>query len=439
MLLIYSPEITPRLTYIADTLLYHMGGVPVQLTSSPENLKAHKGAKICYAKENIAAELAFHLSPAALLFQNDILQQEIPVQQLSQYPVLFPVQEGDFPFDILAASFFLLSRYEEYLPHAKDEYGRFSHHESIAFQQGFLQKPLVNIWLKDFRKRLQRQFPFLIFATRNFRFLPTYDIDIAYSFLYKGFKRNLLGMFKDIAQQNWKALNNRVAVLRGRKKDPFDIYEWLYALHLKFNLRPYYFFLLARNPGALDKNINPAAPAMQSLIEYHGQGYPVGCHPSWQSGGNSDLLASEINMLETILQKKVVNSRQHYLRFTLPHTYRQLIEQGITNEFSMGYGSINGFRASVASSFLWYDLERNECTNLTIHPFCFMDANSLFEQKQTPAQAYEEMRSFHDMVKQVNGTMITIWHNHILGADPMFKGWRDVYETFLEQVLYWDI
>jgi len=31
--------------------------------------------------------------------------------------------EGDYPFDIFSAVFYLLSRYEEYLPYKKDMYG----------------------------------------------------------------------------------------------------------------------------------------------------------------------------------------------------------------------------------------------------------------------------------------------------------------------------
>ena len=63
----------------------------------------------------------------------------------------------------------------------------------------------------------------------------------------------------------------------------------------------------------------------------------------------------------------------------------------MTDDYSMGYGSINGFRASVASSFYWYDLEKERQTNLRIHPFCFMDANSFYEQRQDPQQTFEEL------------------------------------------------
>ena len=102
----------------------------------------------------------------------------------------------------------------------------------------------------------------------------------------------------------------------------------------------------------------------------------------------------------------------------------------------MGYGSINGFRASVASSFYWYDLEKEEKTDLQLHPFCFMDANSFFEQNFTPQQALEEMLQYFNVVKLLNGQMITIWHNTFLGTHKRFAGWREVYEEFLRKIYY---
>jgi hypothetical protein len=68
-----------------------------------------------------------------------------------------------------------------------------------------------------------------------------------------------------------------------------------------------------------------------------------------------------------------------------------------------------------------------------------MDANAFFEQKYTPAEAFEEIRYFHDVVKKVHGTMITIWHNTFLSDVPLYKGWKEVYEIFLNDVVYWDL
>jgi len=81
------------------------------------------------------------------------------------------------------------------------------------------------------------------------------------------------------------------------------------------------------------------------LVEYYAHVYKIGVHPSWQSGDDESLLKEEIEWLEVMSDKKILSSRQHFIRLTLPDTYRQLIWAGIQKDFSMGYGSINGFRA----------------------------------------------------------------------------------------------
>ena len=100
----------------------------------------------------------------------------------------------------------------------------------------------------------------------------------------------------------------------------------------------------------------------------------------------------------------------------------------------MGYGSINGFRASYCLPYKWYDLQKDQVTDLTIFPFCYMDANSYFEQKFSSEEALQEMKHYYTVVKQVNGYFITIWHNHFLGTDNMFVGWREIYKTLIKQI-----
>jgi len=156
-------------------------------------------------------------------------------------------------------------------------------------------------------------------------------------------------------------------------------------------------------------------------------------------GDRDSLLKDEIAWMEGISGQKMIRSRQHYIRFTLPYTYRALLQCGIIQDFSMGYGSINGFRASVASSFYWYDLEKEEKTALRLFPFCFMDANAYYEQHYTTGQAMTELMHYYYQIRKVNGLMVTIWHNSILGRDTEFAGWKEVYETFLREEVYWDM
>jgi hypothetical protein len=217
------------------------------------------------------------------------------------------------------------------------------------------------------------------------------------------------------------------------KKDPFDSYSFLEEHHSKLNFSPIYFFLTAPKRSELDKNTSPSLKIFQKLIQTTAKKYLVGIHPSVYSHSNKPSLQIEKDLLTSICNHPITKSRFHYLICRLPEDYRRLIEAGITDDYTMGYGTVNGFRASTSRSFLWYDLEKERTTTLRVHPFCWMDANAYYEQNMSTEEAYAELLSYLDAIKKVNGTMMTVAHNHLLGTDSKCKGWGEMYRRFLEE------
>lgn len=428
-MIIYTDKITPRLRYITEFIGKEIIGKPFELTEDKDFFEKQEGPKINYSAIP-AANCKLQITNAPLLFEQGIVKQQVSCFTINGFKAFFKTQ-GDYPFDIFAATFYLISRYEEYLPHQKDIYGRYAHENALAYQEGFLHLPLVEIWIEDFKRVLNEKFSTLSTHHSPFTFLPTYDIDEAYAYRYKGLIRTAGGLAKSLLGGRWSVVKERMNVLSGKEPDPFDAFAWMDKIHAARNLKPFYFFHVAERNGKYDKNILPSHPAMRELIKYHAGKYDTGIHPSWQSGDEEKLLQKEIQLLEETTGKKITSSRQHYIRFSLPHTFRQLIAAGIKDDYSMGYGSINGFRASITNSFYWYDLEKEEKTNLLLHPFCYMDANSFYEQKLTAAAALEAMKQYYDAVKSVNGTFISIWHNSFLGTEKRFAGWREAYEQFI--------
>lgn len=432
-LIVYTPIISARIEYTFSTLLKAIGLVSFSFTTDENVYQQSTYAKINYSAKRITEE-EIHIYPVSLLFENEIKEPEIVCFKVDGTPAFFKTPEGDFPFDIFAVSFYLISRYEEYLPSTNDEYGRYAHESSVAFQSGFLKLPLVNIWLKKLAILINDKFPAINLQPTSFSYLPTYDIDIAYSYLHKGAFRNMGGFLKSMWSSDWPLVSERLNVLFAKQQDPFDCYQWLDALHKTYRLTPIYFFLVAENNKEYDKNISPLKQAMKSLVKHHSQLYDTGIHPSWQSNFRTQLLPQEINVLNKLSGKHVFKSRQHYIKMELPATYRNLIDAGVTEDYSMGYGSINGFRSSYCLPYLWYDLQKEETTGLTLFPFCYMDANSFYEQHFSPEEALHEMEYYYDIIKQVNGLFITIWHNHFLGTDRMFRGWNNIYQSIITKM-----
>jgi hypothetical protein len=311
-------------------------------------------------------------------------------------------------------------------------YGRYAHEQSIAFQNEFLHRPIIDEWIKQFMLCLLSYFPELIPKSNQFRHLATYDIDESYAYQYKPVWKQLGGVFRDLFYGRFDWVGERFRTLFGIQQDPYDSFSMLEQLHASIGNRPICFIHAGEKNGRYDKNFSPRYPEQQRLIRSLAAWSDLGLHPSWQTGDQVGLLSEEKKSLETVINRPVHQSRQHYIRFHLPSTYHQLIDAGITDDYSMGYGSVNGFRAGTSRSFQWFDLSRNINTSLRIHPFCYMEANSYFECKQSVDEAETEWRELEKLVRSVNGQMITIWHNIFLGSQKRFAGWGDRYVQWLK-------
>jgi hypothetical protein len=387
-------------------------------------------SKINYSTEYFS-DTDFQIIPNGLLFQQKIQPQNIDCFVWNGLTVFFKTDVHAIPFDLFSAAFYLLSRYEEYLPYIPDQYERYGHTNSIAFKEQFLHLPLIQIWMLELEKQLQKNFGDFYLPRKEFSFVPTYDIDIAFSYLHQPFFKNLFGFYRDLLTGKFENFIERGNVYSGCQKDPFDQFDFLDALNSKYQLSAIYFFLLAEKRKGVDKNIHPSKKALQQLIKKTALNYQVGIHPSWQSGDDKTILKNEINTLSKLIQQPIELSRQHYLKMTIPETYPLLIEAGIKKDYTMGYGTANGFRASYADPFYWYDLKNERVTDLEIHPFSYMDANSIFELRLPVYEAKNELQELFDQVKNVNGEMICIFHNHFLTDQPDLIEWKNMYTEFL--------
>lgn len=425
-MLIYSPHITPRLQYLAAWLGEQTGTIPL-CTDNKILFEKSEELKINYSDNRISKQEIW-IKPAGLLNEKGITQHRVEVCKIGRLQIFFR-NESDLGFDYLSAAFYLISRYEEYFPFEEDLYGRYPHTDSIAFRNNFLQVPLVDEWTLLLMNKISMVFPETVIHPPSFNFIPTYDIDIPWKFKGKGILRNLGGVLRDP-----KITFRRMMVLAGLQKDSFDSYSFLEKHHSKLKLSPLYFFLTAPVRSELDKNIHPSNKRFQKLIQETANKYEVGIHPSVYSHSRKPAIKTEKDLLSSISKKVISKSRFHFLKYLLPKDYRRLIEVGVADDYTMGYGTVNGFRASTSRSFIWYDLMKEEITSLRIHPFCWMDANSYYELQMSPQESYAELLTYIYQIKKVNGTMITVSHNHLLGDDSLFQGWKEMYVKFLEQV-----
>ncbi len=433
-LLILIPKRTNRVVYIFNYFFKEIFGIDVIYCTDISYFKDYKECKIHYGNSSIGDE--FFISADDLLFQRGIQDIEISIGNFNGLSTLFHTysRQSQFTFDLFAASFFLISRYEEYLPFIKDKYGRFTAKESFAYKNKFLQKPIIDIWAMELQKKLKAFYPELIFKNKEYKFIPSIDIDAAFSYKHKGTLRTLGGYAKSIRDLNFGEIVRRTKVLFNKEKDPFNTFDYIFDLHRKYSLKAIFFILFA-DYGTNDKNTPTYNRYFRDLVAYIADNANVGIHPSFTSNIVPTKLKKEVINLSKTVHADINKSRQHFLILHLPSTYRNLINLEITDDYSMGYASEYGFRASTSHSFLFYDLEMEYTTSLRIHPFAVMEGTLKDYKKLSLEEAKNAFEKVIDEIKAVNGTFISLWHNESLSNQDRWVGWRKLYEEMIEYAL----
>ncbi len=429
VIVIWAPKDSPRLRYVLDWLFSQQLGLSYKLT----NDVAEAGSATHGIAYGASIQGMISIPSGNLLFEEGAKQQIIPQGKWNGLHTLYhdDAAQCTLPFDLFSGIFFLLSRYEEYSTFEPDKHGRYPHSNSILYQCGVLETPLVDEWVNHFRNELMVAWDITI-PEMPFELRATYDIDIAWSYKNKGAKRSLGAALRDILTGNAGSFIQRIKVLAGAAQDPYDAFDLVLKLHRKYKLPALFFILAAAQSSPFDKNIPLEHPAMTALIRSLTLSGPVGLHPSYFTHGNEDMLLAEKAALRSITGTTITTSRQHYIRVFLPQTYQALLAAGINEDYSMGYATALGFRAGTSRAFYWYDMEREVQTALCIHPFCFMDTTAHYDLGLSTRAAFLRLRQMGVKLRECGGRLTTVFHNFSLGSDAEWKGWREEYEAFVK-------
>ena len=428
MLLVYTHKITPRLKYVFKHVCTRILGIEVSFTTKIEEFIAHDAQKISYTKQQLGNE--FFIKSHDILFEQGLNDIDINVQNWGRTKCFFfNGEKSSIPFDVFAASFYLLSRYEEYLPHVKDNYGRFLATESVAFKHGFLHQPVVDVWAYKFKEALQTQFPEYQFAQKKYSVKPIIDVPSAFHFKFKGIMRSFGGSVKDIFQFKFKTLYNRFMVIFGLKHDPYDTFKYIINRQKQSKFKFLFFFLIG-DYSTYDKGINPNKKKFVSLIKHVADYCEVGLKTSFFSIDDFSILKKEKLKMEEIINTTLKASRQSFSKLNLPESYRNLIELEILEDYTMGYVNEVGFRAGSCTPFLFYDLDYEIQTPLKIHSYHIMDYvllknQSLLDKKKVLNEIISE-------VKQVNGEFVPVFHNYTFSEIERWKGFKELFNIILE-------
>lgn len=423
MLLVFVDKISERLIYTFD-FIFKARAIPYRFTNDWLYFNQNKCAKFVYSE--IHSENELNIWPSTVLFDEAIFKYALSKENFSKEECL----TFDKITDPFASIFYILSNYEEYIVKQRDEHERFESKNSLLVKYNWLEKVICDRISEDIiaflESELQVNFNKEKIPTK---LIPTFDIDNTFAFKWKEGLKKQLSFWRDKLKKDKLRLEARKKFVSGELGDPYDSYDTIKdCCNAGFDVK--IFWLLGEN-GKYDKNISANDLRHQELIREMAHFAEIGLHPSYNSNSSVFFLKKEKETINQILKKKVSISRQHFLKVSIPYTYKTLISEGFTDDYSMGFAEALGFRSGTARSFPFFDLNRNETTTFQIHPFTYMDGTLNTYLKLSPEFAKQKIRVLFEEVKQFGGDFIFIWHNETITNFGVWKNWKSVFDFTL--------
>ncbi|MEX1382501.1 polysaccharide deacetylase family protein [Lutibacter sp.] len=431
MIIVYSENISNRLTYTLDVIFKNILKVDYSIVNYETFNNCTDQIKINYSNRTLINCIS--IKPHSILFEESLKKQHITVDWIDTIPYYFKTSDAaDFNYDIFASTFYIASRYEEYFTTELDNHNRFKAEDSVAFKNNFLEIPVANIWAQELKKEIIKKYPNSDFTILKYNFINSIDIDVAYAYKGKGFVRFTGGFLKALVQLNFSEVKNRWNYIY-KNEDLYNTYAKIIKLQTQFNTKNLYFLNLG-DYAKLDKNISYKKKALTKLIKQliSAPNTTIGIHPSYASNIDYQKIKLEKDRLEKIINKKVTKSRQHYLMLKHPDTYQQLINNNIEYDYTMGYANKVGFRAGICNTYPFFNILKNKEEGLQITPFQIMDGTLNHYENLTPEQASEKVKDIINVIKNVNGTFVSLWHNSSLSEINEWKDWTKVYEMLVK-------
>lgn len=346
----------------------------------------------------------------------------LPLEQWEGVPILFGqpyVEHKDEQWiihaDLVASTYYLITRYEEYIkPDVRDKHGRFPGKASLPCRAGFIDRPVVDEYSKLLRDCLRKAGvpigePKLGFS----KIYLTHDLDCPWRrfSVFTAAKECLRSLIKDFRVTIFPFLN----ILGNVNYDPLNMFDRIIAMDQQVKEAvPIYFLKTGNAPtandSAFDINSNSYQKLLNMLVD---SGAEFGLHPSYYAGQHTESILDEKKIVEKSLGKKIFWSRNHYLRSMEPCDFEALIEAGITDDFTMGYADIAGFRLGTCHPVKWINPERGILSELTLHHLTIMEGTLFSKEYMSMDLSEAESYSLHllNQVKANAGELVLLWHN----------------------------
>lgn len=324
--------------------------------------------------------------------------------------------------DIIASSFFLISRYEEMIRREKrDAVGRFPGKESLPYKAGFLMRPIIDEYAVHLRELLGSLGIKTLPIKKGFSWVHlTHDIDQPWA--YYGWRSVARARLKE--KLPWmQSISLAMGNILADKYFSFPRFlEWNREVKrtLATPTDTIFFF---KTPGKhpLDKpNYTLQTRPIRSLLRL-ARKYQVkiGLHVNLTASEYPQLIEREKHRLEYMLRGSITSSRHHFLAIREPEDYVDLYSAGIRDDFTMGYADVAGFRLGTCRPVRFINPSTGFITKLVLHPLPFMDytLHSAQYMNLNYEEALQVCSQCIETAFRYRGEVNLLFHNENLSLD----------------------
>lgn len=339
--------------------------------------------------------------------------------------------------DILGSSFFMLTRYEEYVKKERRDYDQFSAKDSIAYQEGFLERPIINEYVELLWWCINKLWPGLKRKKREYKFIPTHDVDRPSALLGFGHRLQLQRFAGDILyRKDWSAFFKRGQICMELLKYGFKG-EWKYTFdHIMdiselYNVKSTFFFMTPTGLPEYDGLYHIDHPDIVNLIKHIiARGHNIGIHPSYASYNNPEIIKDNVNRLRKVMNqsgiKCRIGGRQHYLRWEAATTWQAYEDAGLVYDTTLSFADHIGFRCGVCYDYSCFNLITRQQLHLREYPLIIMDVTAFYEMGLIKEQVVERSIILKNICQRYNGNFVILWHNDKFIESEMVRTYNEI-------------
>ncbi len=334
--------------------------------------------------------------------------------------------------DLFAASFFMLTRWEEHVTGPRDQHGRLPAAASAAGRGQFLGRPVVNEYAELLWALLQRLGCAQRRRARELVISASHDVDWPYLWTAREIALTCAGSLKaGRPAAAARALRSFVATKARLRKDPYDTFDWLMDLSDECGVKSCFNFMTGGSTAHDPRHKLRGAALRRLLRHIDERGHEIGFHPSYDTYEDPARWEAEWKRLSEASPQPIKVGRQHLLRFDVPRTWRIWESRGMEWDSTLGYADHEGFRCGTCYDYPVFDVLARRPLRLREVPLVAMDATLVRYRKLSPAQAASSLEQLLAQVKKHRGQFVLLWHNSNL--DDEWRPYREVYRRILRQ------